>query len=118
MTDAWETKATESSAIARGYGMSHTCHARGCSTPCPPAYLMCGWHWRKVPAKLQRAVYLHYRSGQCDDMNPSAEWHVAADAAIGAVALLEFKPISAVEGRALEAAGYTPAGFHRGVLVG
>lgn len=67
----------------------HTCHAIGCSTPCPPEYLMCPRHWRMVPYKFQRRVWATYRDGQCDDMNPSAEWHLAADAAICAVALKE-----------------------------
>lgn len=42
-----------------------------------------------VPPKLQRGVWRHYREGQCDDKNPSPEWHVAADKAIVAVAVLE-----------------------------
>ena len=66
--------------------MSHTCHARRCNTPCPREHLMCLRHWKMVPRKLQRAVWAHYRPGQCDDMNPSEEWHQAADAAIRAVA--------------------------------
>ena len=69
----------------------HTCHAMDCETECPPEYLMCGRHWRMVPKKLQRRVWATYREGQCDDMNPSAEWHVAADAAICAVAIKEGK---------------------------
>ncbi|TAL42385.1 MAG: hypothetical protein EPN91_08375 [Salinibacterium sp.] len=46
-----------------------------------------------VPLIIQRAVYKFYRPGQCDDMNPSENWHRAADAAIAAVALLEGKPV-------------------------
>ena len=46
---------------------------------------MCLRHWRMVPADLQRAVWKHYRPGQCDDKKPSREWHAAADAAIRAV---------------------------------
>lgn len=41
-----------------------------------------------VPEPLRRLVLTAYRRGQCDDMAPSLEWHKAADAAIGAVALL------------------------------
>ena len=65
---------------------AHLCHAIGCETPVKPELLMCLKHWRLVPYQLQRAVWRTYRPGQCDDMDPSAEWHTAADAAIKAVA--------------------------------
>ena len=73
--------------------MTHHCHARGCTTRCPPEHLMCGRHWRKVPRRIQRLVWAHYRPGQCDDKRPSAEWHEAADAAIAAVAVKEGCPL-------------------------
>ena len=63
----------------------HHCHAKNCKTKCKPEYLMCGKHWALVPDKLQKAVYAHYRIGQCEDMNPSEAWHKAADAAISYV---------------------------------
>lgn len=66
--------------------VGHHCHARGCEIPTKPEILMCLAHWRKVPKELQRAVWRHYRAGQCDDKQPSKEWHAAADAAIKAVA--------------------------------
>lgn len=66
--------------------MSHHCHAHGCQTEVPPEMLMCGKHWRIVPKNIQRQVWAHYRAGQCDDKNPSAEWHRAADLAIAYVA--------------------------------
>lgn len=69
--------------------MAHTCHAERCTTPCKPEYLMCGRHWRMVPRQIQREVWAAYRPGQCDDMRPSAEWFVAADRAIEAVAIKE-----------------------------
>lgn len=50
---------------------------------------MCVIHWVQVPRKLQKAVWAHYRPGQCVDKEPSAEWHAAADAAIAYVAELE-----------------------------
>lgn len=50
---------------------------------------MCARHWAMVPRELGRAVWRHYRAGQCDDKNPSSEWHKAADAAIEAVHALE-----------------------------
>lgn len=64
---------------------AHICHARGCKTPVKPELLMCFKHWKMVPRNLQRNVWKHYRRGQCDDKNPSLEWHAAADAAIKAV---------------------------------
>jgi hypothetical protein len=66
--------------------MLHHCHARDCRTPCKPELLMCLHHWRMVPRDLQREIWRHYRPGQCDDKQPSAGWHAAADAAIRAVA--------------------------------
>lgn len=67
----------------------HRCHARGCFVRCKPEFLMCARHWHMVPAELQRAVWAHYRVGQCDDKKPSREWLAAADAAIAAVHQLE-----------------------------
>jgi hypothetical protein len=81
--------------------VSHTCHARGCAVFVKPEFLMCGRHWKMVPARIQRAVYRHYRPGQCDDMNPSKEWHEAANAAIGTVAKRESYGVSKNEERAM-----------------
>ncbi len=50
---------------------------------------MCFKHWRMVPKNIQREVWATYRPGQCDDKNPSALWHKAADKAIAAVAAKE-----------------------------
>lgn len=72
----------------------HHCHARGCPVPCRPEHLMCGRHWMMVPPDVRRAVLLHYRVGQCDDKEPSAEWFQAADAAIGVVAVKEGRPLT------------------------
>ncbi len=85
--------------------MSHTCHARGCTNHVPPSMLMCRAHWAKVPASVQRAVYSTYRRGQCNDMRPSREWHEAASAAIGFVAVLEERKFSVNEARAMAAHG-------------
>jgi len=52
---------------------------------------MCRKHWFMVPKPLRNEVWKHYRDGQCDDKNPSAAWHKAADAAIAAVAKHENK---------------------------
>jgi len=64
---------------------NHTCHAINCKTPVPPERLMCYRHWRMVSLDTQRKVWATYRNGQCDDKNPSPEWHKAADEAIKAV---------------------------------
>lgn len=69
----------------------HHCHAIGCSAHCKPEHLMCAPHWRMVPAKHQQAVYRAYRPGQCDDMDISRAWLVAAETAIAFVALCEGK---------------------------
>jgi hypothetical protein len=50
---------------------------------------MCPKHWAMVPSHIQKAVYKHYRAGQCDDYKPSPAWHEAADAAIKAVSVAE-----------------------------
>jgi hypothetical protein len=84
----------------------HTCHARDCGTPVKPELLMCLRHWRMVPRAIQRAVWSTYRPGQCDDKQPSLEWHRAADAAIGFVARLERRSLLRSEREALEAFGY------------
>jgi hypothetical protein len=86
--------------------LGHHCHARGCATKVKPELLMCGKDWRRVPRKIQMAVYAAYRLGQCNDMNPSAAWHVAADAAIGYVAALDDQPIRPEEVEALASLGY------------
>lgn len=70
----------------------HHCHARNCGVATKPEMLMCFRHWRMVPRDLQRRVWATYRDGQCDDKQPSREWHAAADAAIAAVAEKESRP--------------------------
>lgn len=81
--------------------MEHHCHARSCTTPVKPELLMCWHHWKQVPKTIQQAVYLHYRSGQCDDKQVSKEWHEAADAAIGYVAQKEGHKLRQSETEAL-----------------
>ena len=65
---------------------------------------MCAPHWRMVPRKLQRYVWANYRRGQVNDMRPSIAWHLAADAAIAAVAIRDgcpFGKLAVVKARAL-----------------
>lgn len=68
---------------------THHCHAHGCKVVVKPEMLMCLRHWRMVPKDIQRKVWAAYRPGQCNDKRPSEEWHLAADAAILAVAQKE-----------------------------
>ena len=69
---------------------------------------MCRAHWRMVPTVIQRAVWAAYRPGQCDDMHPSEAWHRAADAAIGAVARKEGRPLRPQEMTQLTEFGFPP----------
>lgn len=85
---------------------AHHCHARRCAAHVPPERLMCRGHWFMVPKRVRDAVWATYREGQCDDMSPSKEWHQAADAAIGFVALEEGHPLTPNETAALVHFGY------------
>ncbi len=51
--------------------------------------LMCRPHWYMVPQGLRRKVWATYRSGQCDDMNVSRAYAIAARNAVIAVAIKE-----------------------------
>jgi hypothetical protein len=44
--------------------MTHLCPARRCPREVPDHLLMCGIHWRQVPAPLQRAVNAAYDHGR------------------------------------------------------
>lgn len=61
--------------------MTHLCPARRCPREVPDHLLMCGPHWRLVPAPLGRAVYAAYDHG---GGLGSAELTAAQDAAIRA----------------------------------
>lgn len=69
--------------------MQHHCHVEGCNNTCIPKYLMCRRHWYKVPKRIQNLVYKYYRVGQCNDMDVSVEWFIAARLAINHVAYAE-----------------------------
>lgn len=66
--------------------VEHLCHARGCTTPVSPRFLMCRRHWRMVPYGLQVAVWATYVSGQEVRKDPTLEYLAAAQDAILAVA--------------------------------
>lgn len=65
----------------------HHCHALGCKNSCKPEMLMCRSCWKLVPARTKAAVYAAYRKGQCDDLQVSRAWLLAAETAIAAVAV-------------------------------
>ena len=67
----------------------HTCHALDCPIEVRPEMLMCRRHWFMIPKTLRDRVLETYRNGQCDDMQPSAEWIAAERAAVDAVAAKE-----------------------------
>jgi hypothetical protein len=66
--------------------MAHTCHATNCERTTKPELFMCYPHWMMVPRPMQQRIWATYRPGQCDDLNPSAEYCQAARGAVIAVA--------------------------------
>ena len=66
--------------------MAHTCHATNSTTPVPPTMWGCRKHWSMVPMAIRKRILATYRSGQCDDLSPSAEYCQAARDAVIAVA--------------------------------
>lgn len=70
----------------------HTCHAKGCGKQVPPAFFMCGRHWKMVPYKLQQAVWREYNAGQEDGNADVSEMYLkVTDEAVAYVAKLEGK---------------------------
>jgi len=58
--------------------MSHHCHATNCKINDPPEMFMCRRHWFSLPKQLRDKIWKTYRKGQCDDMNPSNAYCLAA----------------------------------------
>lgn len=69
----------------------HHCHATGCTTTVPPEMWGCKKHWFMLPSAIRKRIWASYRSGQCDDMNPSREYCLAARDAVVFVAFQEHK---------------------------
>jgi hypothetical protein len=63
-----------------GQSRGHECHWPGCGRQVPPAMWGCKKHWFMLPANLRKRIWWTYRSGQENDMNPSAEYIAAAKA--------------------------------------
>ena len=59
----------------------HHCHAIGCVVRIRSTFLMCAFHWFKVPRRLRDAVWAAYRPGQEVTLDPSPEWVKAAEEA-------------------------------------
>lgn len=63
-----------------------TCAVGGCDRPIKAEYLMCGDHWRKVPANVQIEVYNALRKVErIPHHAPRKEWTAARDAYEAAV---------------------------------
>lgn len=78
------------SEVAKGQSRPHHCHAKGCKRQIPPAYFMCGAHWRLVPRSLQSQVWQHYKPGQeKGEAGVSEEYCRVTGEAIEAVAKAE-----------------------------
>jgi hypothetical protein len=52
----------------------HGCHWPGCTTSVPPALWGCRKHWYMLPIGIRTRIWRAYRSGQEDDMRPSADY--------------------------------------------
>ncbi|APU88983.1 conserved hypothetical protein [Virus Rctr197k] len=91
--------------------VAHRCHAIACSVRVPPRMLMCKRHWAMVPRDTQRRVWATYREGQCDDKQPAASWHEAADLAIVHVAVLEGHTLSGRYARIVRQLAASAAGL-------
>ena len=66
----------------------HRCHALGCDRACPPALLMCGPCWGRVPVALQREVYRTVKLRGPSVDATWAPWWRAQARAIAAVAFV------------------------------
>lgn len=62
--------------------MSHHCHATACRVAVPPEMFMCRRHWFSLPKRIRDRIWATYRSGQCDDMNPSNTYCQTAKEAV------------------------------------
>ena len=62
--------------------MAHTCHATKCKVNVPPEMFMCKSHWFVLDRGRRNLIWATYRRGQCDDMNPSKEYCLAAKEAV------------------------------------
>lgn len=80
----WVPRETEEPRVS-----AHTCHATGCKENVAPEMWSCIKHWFMVPKEIRDRIRNTYRAGQCDDMNPSDSYCIAAKDGVIAVALAE-----------------------------
>lgn len=52
----------------------HTCHHPNCTKQVPPKLWGCSKHWFRLPLRLRRLIWQHYRPGQEIDKKPSADY--------------------------------------------
>ena len=57
----------------------HQCFAVGCEVEIRLSFLMCPYHWFKLPRRLRDAVWSAYRPGQEIDGDVSEDWIKAAE---------------------------------------
>lgn len=58
---------------------AHACHWPGCSAQVPPALWGCKPHWFLLPKAIRDDIWSHYRPGQEERLDPSAQYLRAAD---------------------------------------
>lgn len=59
--------------------MSHTCHARDCTTEIPPSLFMCKKHWFMLPASMRTLLWKEYEKGQEISKKPSTGYLLRAE---------------------------------------
>jgi len=60
---------------------THTCYAPRCRKTISVRLLMCKPHWNRLPSRLKRPIWKHYRDGQEITGNPSRAYVEAIRAA-------------------------------------
>lgn len=56
----------------------HYCHWPGCTVHVPPSSWGCKRHWFKLPMRLRKLIWKHYRPGQEITKTPSPEYIAVA----------------------------------------
>ena len=73
------TSATKVAHVLRaGQTREHVCHWPGCGRQVPPAMWGCRAHWFRLPKQLRVRIWIAYRPGQENTLDPSAAYRAAA----------------------------------------
>lgn len=72
--------------------LDHHCHATKCPQNVPREMWGCKKHWFMISKSTRNEIWKYYRPGQCDDLNPSKEYLLAARKGVIEVALKENIP--------------------------